>query len=139
VCAVICGGGAALNARIPFYRYLRFCPDGRVMSLDVVDTPQEVIHNLRSVQRADFKYNNLGVGRYEQLPDAVYVRCPQRLKSHPNMKETEKRARLLYPFPGTTVHFELSCRSLLLVPGRYTTHCIPRGGAGSTRRLRLCI
>ena len=48
----------ALTARIPFYRYLRFCPDGRVLSLDVVDTPQETIPNLRSVSRADFRYRS---------------------------------------------------------------------------------
>ena len=97
---------SALNARIPFYRYLRFCADGRVMSLDVVDTPQEVVNNLKSVSRADLKYNNLGVGRYEQLPDAVYVRCPHHLKSHPNMKKSEKRSRMVYDTQSSNLNLK---------------------------------
>jgi hypothetical protein len=94
----------ALNARIPFYRYLRFCADGRVAALDVVDTPQETIPNLRSLNRADLRYNNLGIGLYEQLPDGVYTRVEQRLKSHPLMKRTEKRSRFSYDPESAKLH-----------------------------------
>lgn len=94
----------ALNARIPFYRYLRFLPDGRVVTLDVVDTPQETIPNMRSVDRADQRYNNLAIGLYEQLPDGVYMRVKPRLKSHPMMISTEKRTRLSYDPESATLH-----------------------------------
>ena len=93
-----------LTARIPFYRYLRFCADGRVVSLDVVDTPQETIPNLRSVNRADLRYNNLAIGQYEQLPDGVYTRVSPKLKSHPLMISTEKRSRLSYDPESATLH-----------------------------------
>ena len=78
----------------------------------LVVVAEEVIHNLKSVNRADLKYNNLGVGRFEQLPDAVYFRCPQRLKSHPNMKETEKRARLAYDPQSSALHLK-GCHAIV--------------------------
>ena len=86
----------SLTRRVPFYRYIRFCADGRAMCLDVCDTPSEVVPNLRSVGRADQKYNNLALGQWEQLSDAVYTRVHSRLKSHPGMKKTERCARLVY-------------------------------------------
>lgn len=65
---------------------------GRALALETTSAPPEVLRN-NHFAWSSAERNSAGQGVYEALPNCLLVRVEVKLKSHPNMKRTQRRMR----------------------------------------------